>query len=262
MVQYHPDERSGSLCPPLLVYPLRLIYARMSALNWIMEIGFEPRFSGLNENAWPQGRIYNWNFLWPSRWHFTWLRAHKGKAVRRWRHVWLDTCWGGINQGEILGKYRERGGGGGGGPGHLPFANSALLILMSIWWGPNANNQSKTFRGQHPSPYLHRWMPTSFTMCENKYLIIYKSWPGQTTMTQHPESRIRNPGENVISPPHDWADMDALAGFKSRPRTWCKYINYGNIFCEASCGGNSTLIRVYVEGKRVEIDIVTHSMRT
>lgn len=59
MVQYHPDERSGSLCPPLLVYPLRLIYARMSALNWIMEIGFEPRFSGLNENARPQGCVYN-----------------------------------------------------------------------------------------------------------------------------------------------------------------------------------------------------------
>jgi len=97
-------------------------------------------------------------------------QGRQAMATRVARHLlrW-DKSGGNIR------KIPGKGGGGGGGPGHLPFANSALLILMSIWWGPNANNQSKTFRGQHPSPYLHRWMPTSFTMCENKYLIIYKS---------------------------------------------------------------------------------------
>jgi len=116
----------------------------------------------------------------------------------------------------------------GGGEGHLPFANIALLILMSIWLGPKANRQSI-----HPHTDPHRWLPTSFTMCENKYLIIYKSWPGQTTMTAHPESRIRNPGENVsASPPHGWAHTDTLAGIKSSPGSEGKYIH--NIFCLAS----------------------------
>jgi len=59
MVQDHLAEVSRSLFVPFLVYPLRLIYARMSALNWIMEIGFESRFSGLNENAPPGERVYS-----------------------------------------------------------------------------------------------------------------------------------------------------------------------------------------------------------
>lgn len=134
-------------------------------------------------------------------------------------------------------------------------ANIALLILMSIKVVGDAPNGSR--KSKSPAPFrpvrqkshenaLTSSMTTgaSLTMCENKYLIIYKSWPGQATL---------HSGRTGI-----------LAGIQSIPGPEYKYINYGNIFCHPAVRCESSTLQPDCEtmwSKCVKGNIVVRNYR-